>query len=641
MDIIKLFCENLKVYVDFLFVLCNNVTELLQEELWIINEVLIMKRIVSRFLIGIMTLSLMGNTLMTNKVNAAELNRGSIGNEYVLDTSDVTDIAATADASNKETSEPYVNLTYHVHCQTYGWLDKVSNGELSGTEGESKRLEAIKIYLDTNLNGSIEYEVHCQTHGWMDTVTNGELSGTEGESKRLESIRIRLTGELKEKYDVLYRVHCQTYGWTDWVSNGMDAGTVGQSKRLEAIQIKIVEKAATDKEASLKYTTHVQNYGWLEPVKGGEMSGTEGESKRLEGIKIDVIDSDYSGGIAYKVHAQTYGWMDWMTNYNMAGTSGESKRLEAIQIMLTGELSAAYDVYYRVHSQTYGWLGWAMNGQVAGTSGLSKRLEGIEIVLVEKGGEAPGTTDRPYVYPALIEQEEQQGNTGDEGNGEGNGEEVIIPPAEDPIVPGVPTDSTDAKDILNSSQLYAPCYTGDDEIDARVQEILGQIITDDMTTYEKTLAIYNWIIENNYYKYDYNVTALWRPGAYVSQYDLWCVSQSYSCLIAGYGTCVNYASAFVVLTRAIGLESYKVYGSLFSANVNRDHGWAVVNINGTLYTFDPQLGDEAHEDGWGNAMDYFCKDDEDPNVKNYYINVDDEGLTRADYINGFNFFKQY
>lgn len=583
-----------------------------------------MKKVVTKLLVGLMTFSLIGNTFLgSNKVYAAESEGVITDDGYVLETSDTTE---NTDNVSVADNTPYVNLTYHVHCQTYGWMDKVSEGELSGTEGEAKRLEGIKIYLDTNLEGSIEYEVHCQSYGWLDTVSNGEMSGTEGEAKRLESIRIRLTGELKEKYDVLYRVHCQTYGWTDWVSNGMEAGTTGMSKRLEAIQIKVVEKDGSDKGATLKYTTHVQSYGWLDPVSDGEMSGTEGESKRLEGIKIDV-DSDYTGGIAYKVHAQTYGWMDWMTNYNMSGTSGEAKRLEAIQIMLTGELSAVYDVYYRVHSQTYGWLGWAMNGQVAGTSGLSKRLEGIEIVLVEKGGKAPGSTDRPYVYPELVKQEEEANK----------GEETIEPPSGTPITPGVPTTSTDVKDIINSSAVYAPCYTGDAEIDARVKEILGQIINDNMTTYEKTLAIYKWIVNNTYYQ----VHPGNYRGRYISVYDTWCVSQSYSVLCLGYGSCVNYASAFVVLTRAIGLETYKIYGSLYSANVNRVHGWAVMNINGKLYTFDPQLGDEAETEGWGSSMDYFCKDDEHPNIKNYYINIDEDGLSRADYINGFNYFKQY
>lgn len=592
-----------------------------------------MKKVLAKLMLGIFTASLLNNNLMGGNVVYAS--------EQVVSESEEYKFTDTVDSIEDSTSEKGINITYRVHCQTHGDMAWVKEGELSGTQGEAKRLEAIWINMENNtgLEGDIVYTTHVQSYGWQDDLENektwaknGELSGTQGEAKRLESIKIKLTGELSQKYDVIYRVHCQTWGWTDWMSNGMEAGTTGQGKRLEAIQIKIVKKDSTDKKASLKYTTHCQTYGWLEPVTDGKMSGTEGESKRLEGIKIDVANSDYTGGVAYKVHAQTYGWMDWMTNYNMSGTSGESKRLEAIQIMLTGELSAAYDIYYRVHSQTYGWLGWAMNGQVAGTSGLAKRLEGIEIVLIPKGGEAPGTTDRPYVYPALLEQEKQEQEGGNSGEGE-----TINPPSEKPVVPGKPTDSTDIKDIINSSPIYAPCYTGDKEIDARVQEILSQIITDDMTTYEKTYAIYRWIVDNTYYQ----VHPGNYRGNYISDYDTWCVSQSYSVLCLGYGSCVNYASAFVVLTRAIGLESYKIYGSLYSANVNRVHGWAVVNINGTLYTFDPQLGDEAETEGWGSSMDYFCKDDEHPNIKNYYINVDEEGLYRSDYINGFNYFKQY
>ena len=104
-----------------------------------------------------------------------------------------------------------------------------------------------------------------------------------------------------------------------------------------------------------------------------------------------------SGSISYRVHCQTYGWMDWKTDGQYAGTSGESKRLEALQIRLTGELKKKYDVYYRVHAQNYGWLDWAKNGARAGTAGHSLRLECIQIVLVEKGGQAPGPTARPFV----------------------------------------------------------------------------------------------------------------------------------------------------------------------------------------------------------------------------------------------------
>ena len=74
----------------------------------------------------------------------------------------------------------------------------------------------------------------------------------------------------------------------------------------------------------------------------------------------------------------------------------EHKQMEAVQIQLTGEMAKKYDVYYRAHVQTYGWLGWAKNGAKAGTEGMSKRMEGIQIRLVEKGGEAPGSTSGAF-----------------------------------------------------------------------------------------------------------------------------------------------------------------------------------------------------------------------------------------------------
>ena len=101
--------------------------------------------------------------------------------------------------------------------------------------------------------------------------------------------------------------------------------------------------------------------------------------------------------IQYKTHVQTYGWQDWVTGGKISGTSGQSKRLEAIQIKLTGKMDEKYDVYYRVHAQTYGWLDWAKNGESAGTEGLSKRLESIQIVLVEKDGNVPGSTSKPFI----------------------------------------------------------------------------------------------------------------------------------------------------------------------------------------------------------------------------------------------------
>lgn len=68
------------------------------------------------------------------------------------------------------------------------------------------------------------------------------MSGTSGQAKRLEAIRIRLKGEIANHYNICYRVHAQTYGWLSWAWNGDSAGTSGLGKRLEAIQIVLVKK---------------------------------------------------------------------------------------------------------------------------------------------------------------------------------------------------------------------------------------------------------------------------------------------------------------------------------------------------------------------------------------------------------------
>lgn len=298
------------------------------------------------------------------------------------------------------TSSP--SISYQTHVQDYGWQSWKSNGEVSGTVGQSKRLEGISIKL-SNINGSIEYKTHVQDIGWQDWKSNGQMSGTTGQSKRLEAIQIKLSGEAANQYDVYYRVHAQDYGWLDWAKNGESAGTEGYSKRLEGIQIVLVKKGENAPGSTsrpfiykmIKYQTHVQNIGWQGEKADGEMSGTTGQSLRLEAIKIQ-LSSSIDGGIVYKTHVQDYGWLNFVTNGQASGTTGQAKRLEAIQMQLTGNAKNQYDLYYRVHAQNFGWLGWAKNGESAGTAGYSYRLEGIQIVLVPKGGNAPGSTSKHY-----------------------------------------------------------------------------------------------------------------------------------------------------------------------------------------------------------------------------------------------------
>lgn len=144
-------------------------------------------------------------------------------------------------ASPKEES-----VSYRVHRQTYGWepLD-VSDGTVSGTTGQAKRLEGIQISVSGKYSGSVKYQTQVQTYGWNGWKSDGLTAGTTGQAKRLEAIQMYLTGEVANYYDIYYRVHAQSYGWMNWAANGQKAGTTGLAKRLEAIQIVLVKK--TDK----------------------------------------------------------------------------------------------------------------------------------------------------------------------------------------------------------------------------------------------------------------------------------------------------------------------------------------------------------------------------------------------------------
>ncbi len=223
----------------------------------------------------------------------------------------------TEDAEQQSDPE---NISYTVHAQTYGWMETVKNGALSGTVGEAKRLESIKISAAGTVQGSVSYRAYVEGKGWTDWQQDGAEAGTTGEARRLEAFQVKLTGELAEKYDVYYSSHAQTYGWLDWAKNGETSGTIGFDKRLECIKVVLVEKNGAApgeiKEAKnvqdvLEYTAHVQTYGWMNPVQNGAMIGTVGKAKRIEALQIS-LKSELEGTVQFRGYVQGKGWTDWV-----------------------------------------------------------------------------------------------------------------------------------------------------------------------------------------------------------------------------------------------------------------------------------------------------------------------------------------
>lgn len=287
------------------------------------------------------------------------------------------------------------NVYYNTHVQDIGWASTSNDGQLSGTVGKSKRIEAIKISVSGNLGyqGGIEYSTHIQDIGWQAYAQNGQISGTTGKSKRIEAIKVRLNGELASYYDVYYRVHVENYGWLSWAKDDHPAGTEGLSLRIEAIELKLIKKgddSPTDitmpyiKKCDLKYSSYIQNIGWMENKSNGAVSGTVGKGLRMEAVRIYLENCNIGGNVEYSTMCESYGWQPYVSDGNISGITGNSKRVEAIKIRLTGEISKYFDICYRVQCQKFGWLGWTGNDRIAGTIDGSYRIEAIQIKLSPK-----------------------------------------------------------------------------------------------------------------------------------------------------------------------------------------------------------------------------------------------------------------
>lgn len=161
----------------------------------------------------------------------------------------------------------------------------------AGTTGRAKRVEALKINLLARdgspfENNSISVQAHVSGIGWdAQPVGNGQVSGTVGQSRAIEAIKLTLSSNLSDTYDIWYRVHSANVGWLGWTSNGEPAGTQGYAYPIEAIQIKVILKNAQDapvhgdafkdhaqEPPTVSYRSHVSNVGWTSVVTNGNTS---------------------------------------------------------------------------------------------------------------------------------------------------------------------------------------------------------------------------------------------------------------------------------------------------------------------------------------------------------------------------------
>lgn len=219
------------------------------------------------------------------------------------------------------------SASYSTHVQNEGWQNYVSNGNMSGTEGKSYRLEGIKIKLDTQgYDLGVSYQTHIQNIGWEAETTRGwkandVMSGTEGLSYRLEAIQIKLTGTDADKFDIYYQVHAQNIGWMGWAKNGESAGTAGFGYRLEGIRIVVVPAGSSVPGSTAKaFLERNGEYIFNEKIQTGEWLDFAYFPKKM--VRTYTFKQDGTGVlIENQVVISTYNYS--ITDVSQDGTIGK------------------------------------------------------------------------------------------------------------------------------------------------------------------------------------------------------------------------------------------------------------------------------------------------------------------------------
>ena len=274
-------------------------------------------------------------------------------------------------------SSPHIQYTAHV--QDEDWQDWKADGNMTGTTGQDKRIEALKIKLvNVPSSAHIKYRVYVQGLGWTDYVQDGEMAGTTGQSKRIQAVQIQLEG--LDGYVVEYSAHVQLIDWQPWVSNGMEAGTSERSLRLEALKIRLVKEEESI-VPEVKYSVHNCENGWINYKENGEVIGNTSGELKLDAIKV-ALENTKTASIKYRIHVQEEGWLTEVSNDQQTGTANEINGIEAIEISLDG--LDDYSIEYRVYIIGQGWQNWVNDGETAGTTGKNLQISAIQIKIVIK-----------------------------------------------------------------------------------------------------------------------------------------------------------------------------------------------------------------------------------------------------------------
>jgi len=126
-----------------------------------------------------------------------------------------------------------ITFTYNGHIENIGWQGWTNLGYMTGTTGQSLRLEGIQFSSSTYFN--FQARGYVQNKGWLPYVGLNETVGTSEQRTRMEAIQINVPSTYAT--NVYYQAYMENNGWMPLVSNNQTAGIMHQSLRMEAFRM--------------------------------------------------------------------------------------------------------------------------------------------------------------------------------------------------------------------------------------------------------------------------------------------------------------------------------------------------------------------------------------------------------------------
>ena len=216
-----------------------------------------------------------------------------------------------------------------------------------------------------------------------------------------------------------------------------------------------------------------------------------------------------------------------------------------------------------------------------------------------------------------------------------------------------------AEYVINAMPLN-PVKTGYTTLDRMIDQLFAKIHTPGMTTYDKVVACYDYLVETSTYGrspvsgkyrkiYKSSPYADPAPGLKTpmrtalsgySGYDYFYIAlndhelESYTIMYAAEmldgitGWCDHFSSAFAVMMRAIGLPAIPLYVNSLSGTTYAPHMTSMITVGGVDCYFDPQI--EAVLVGRTGKNEYkrFCRPMSEM-TKEYNISAEDIAINKA------------